>query len=165
MIIILWTGSNLVMDRILSPGELLSFYTLSAFFASPVQALISANRPMQDALIAADRLFEIIDLETEKGKEGRHKVERFPEGDLVFSNVHFSYAPGNPVFNGLQFRIRQNEMTAIIGESGCGKSTLLSLIQKFYPLNAGNILIGETDIQDISTDCSEKKDRSSSPTD
>ena len=152
IIIILWTGSNLVMDHILSPGELLSFYTLSAFFALPVQAIISANRPMQDALVAADRLFEIIDLESEKGKEGRNKVDRFPEGDLVFSNVHFSYAPGNPVFNGLQLRIHQNEMTAVIGISGCGKSTLLSLVQRLYPLNAGNILIGHLDIQDISTD-------------
>src|SRR6185295_3843466 len=152
IIIVLWTGSNLVMERILSPGELLSFYTLSAFFTSPVQAIISANRPMQDALVAADRLFEIIDLESEKGKEGRNKVDRFPEGDLVFSNVHFSYAPGSPVFNGLQLRIRQNEMTAIIGISGCGKSTLLSLVQRLYPLNAGNILIGQLDIQDISTD-------------
>jgi len=152
IIIILWTGSNLVMDRILSPGELLSFYTLSAFFASPVQAIISANRPMQDALVAADRLFEIIDLESEKGKEGRNKVDRFPEGDLVFSNVHFSYSPGNPVFNGLQLRIRQNEMTAIIGISGCGKSTLLSLVQRLYPLDVGNILIGRLDIQDISMD-------------
>ena len=65
---ILWTGSYFVMNRSLSPGELLSFYTLTAFFTNPVQALIGSNRSMQDALIAADRLFEIIDLETEKGE-------------------------------------------------------------------------------------------------
>ena len=148
---ILWIGSFLVIDQVLSPGELLSFYTLTAFFTTPVQALIGANRPMQDALIAADRLFEIIDLETEKEITEKQTVDRFPEGDLVFNNIQFSYGPGNPVFNGLQVRILQNHITAVIGESGCGKSTLLSLIQKFYPLNGGNILIGEMDIQYVST--------------
>jgi ATP-binding cassette, subfamily C, bacteriocin exporter len=150
-ITILWTGSYLVIERIISPGELLSFYTLTAFFTTPVQALIGANRSMQDALIAADRLFEIIDLETEKETYGGPGIDRFPGGDLILKNVHFSYGPAKPVFSGLQLRIPENRITAVVGESGCGKSTLLSLIQKLYPLNEGNILIGEMDIQDIST--------------
>ncbi len=148
---ILWWGSYLVIDQVLSPGELLSFYTLSVFFTTPVQALIGSNKSMQDALIAADRLFEIIDLETEKEAGGRLTLDSFEEGDLLFNNIHFSYNPGIPVFCGLQFQISKNKMTAIIGESGCGKSTLLSLIQKFYPLNGGDILIGKTSIQYIST--------------
>jgi ATP-binding cassette subfamily B protein len=150
-IIVLWTGSYLVMDRIISPGELLSFYTLTAFFTAPAQALISVNKSMQDALIAADRLFEIIDLETEKENREKPGLDRFPEGDLVCDNVHFNYGPGDPVFSGLNFRIPQYQMTALIGESGCGKSTLLALIQKIYPLKEGNIQIGNVDIQLIST--------------
>jgi ABC-type bacteriocin transporter len=148
---ILWTGSYLVIDRVLSPGELLSFYTLTAFFTSPVQALIGANRPMQDALIAADRLFEIIDLESEKEISEKQTLDSFPQGDLVFENVQFSYSPGIPVFNGLQLRFLQNHMTAVIGDSGCGKSTIISLIQKSYQINDGNILIGGISIQYIST--------------
>ena len=150
-ILILWRGSYLVINQVLSPGELLSFYTLSIFFTTPVQALIGSNKPMQDALIAADRLFEIIDLETEKETGEKLALDNFPEGDLVFNNIHFSYHPGIPVFCGLQFQIFQHKMTAIIGESGCGKSTLLSLIQKFYPLNGGDIMIGNTSLQYIST--------------
>ncbi len=150
-ITILWTGSYLVIGQVISPGELLSFYTLTAFFTTPVQALIGANQSMQDALIAADRLYEIIDLETEKENHGGPGMNRFPGGDLVLKNVHFSYGPANTVFSGLELRIPENRITAVMGESGCGKSTLLSLIQKFYPLSEGNILIGEMDIQDIST--------------
>ncbi len=150
-ILILWRGSYLVINQVLSPGELLSFYTLSVFFTAPVQALIGSNKPMQDALIAADRLFEIIDLETEKETGGKLVLDNFPEGDLVFNDIHFSYNPGTPVFCGLQFQIIRHKMTAIIGESGCGKSTLLSLIQKFYPLNGGDIIIGNTSLQYIST--------------
>jgi ATP-binding cassette subfamily B protein len=151
VIIILWTGSYLALNQILSPGELLSFYTLAAFFTIPIQSLVSANKPMQDALIAADRLFEIIDLETEAGDKEQICIHKLPMGDVVFENVQFSYGPGLPVFNGLQLRIRQNHITAITGESGCGKSTLHSLLQKLYSLNGGNIRIGETDIRDIST--------------
>ncbi len=149
-IAILWTGSYLVIEHVLSPGELLSFYTLIAFFTTPVQALIAANKPMQDALIAADRLFEIIDLESEKENKEGLLIDRYPAGDLVFNNIHFRYGTGNTVFNGLQIQIPQNQMTAIIGGNGCGKSTLVSLIQRIYPLNSGNILIGDLDIQYIS---------------
>jgi ATP-binding cassette, subfamily C, bacteriocin exporter len=152
VIIILWAGSHLVLVRVLSPGELLSFYTLVAFFTVPVQTLVSANKPMQDALVAADRLFEIIDLETETGEEEQICIENLPAGDLVFEDVQFSYGPGIPVFNGLKLRIRQNQITAITGESGCGKSTLHALLQKLYPLKAGSIRIGEMNIKDISTD-------------
>jgi len=149
-IAILWAGSYLVIERALSPGELISFYTLIAFFTTPVQALIAANKPMQDALIAADRLFEIIDLESEKENTEGLLNDCFPAGDLYFNNIHFSYGVGNKVFNGLQIRIPQNQMTAIIGGNGCGKSTLVSLIQRIYPLSSGNILIGDLDIRYLS---------------
>jgi ABC-type bacteriocin transporter len=149
-IAVLWAGSYLVIERSLTPGELLSFYTLVAFFTTPVQALINANKPMQDALIAADRLFEIIDLESEKGEKEEPFIECFPEGDLIFNDIHFSYGMRIPVFSGLKIRIQRYKMTAVMGGSGCGKSTLLSLIQRIYPLSHGNILVGDLDIQHIS---------------
>jgi ATP-binding cassette, subfamily C, bacteriocin exporter len=147
---ILWIGSYLVMDHVFSLGELLSFYTLIIFFTNPVRALIGANRSMQDAIIAADRLFEIIDLETENENMENCTVEKLPSGDLVFERVTFGYGQRIFVFNELQLRIKQYKMTAIVGDSGCGKSTMLSLIQKFYTLQGGNIKIGEMDIQSIS---------------
>jgi ATP-binding cassette subfamily B protein len=126
----------------------MSFYILTALFALPVQALVGANRPMQDALIAADRLFEIIDLEVEvKEKEN---PEELPEGDIVFEGVSFKYGPGNPVFSGLRLRLPRYRMTGILGENGSGKSTLLSLVHRFYPPDAGCISIGKRDICDIS---------------
>jgi ABC-type bacteriocin transporter len=146
-IIILWVGSYFVMDRQLSPGALLSFYALAGYFTTPVQALIGMNKNMQDALIAADRLFEIIDLEVEK-TEGRHyELSAIPPGNIEFSNVHFRYGSRTKVFEGLELSIEMNQVTAILGESGSGKSTLVSLMQRLYPLNEGNIFIGGTDIE------------------
>ena len=148
-IVILWIGSYLVMNRELSPGALLSFYGLTGYFTAPVQALIGANKTMQDALIAADRLFEIIDLETEKIHSGIKKPADAPEGNLEFRNVHFRYGLRNKIFSGLNLVIPQHRITAIVGESGSGKSTLLSLLQGIYPLSEGNIFIGGTDIQHL----------------
>ena len=147
---ILWVGSYLVIDHVFSSGELLSFYTLIIFFTNPVRALIGANRSMQDAIIAADRLFEIIDLETETGPAENYSVNRFPTGDLIFERVKFGYGRGPIIFNDIHFRIPQFKVTAVIGDSGCGKSTMLSLIQKFYSPQNGIIKIGEMDIQNIS---------------
>lgn len=149
-IIILWAGCYFVINRELTPGELLSFYALIGYFTSPAASLISANKNIQDALIAADRLFEIIDLETESSNE--NKVELTPEliGDIRFNNVHFRYGTRVTVFEGLNLILQKNKTTAIVGESGSGKSTLLSLLQNLYPLKEGNITIGGIDIQYIS---------------
>lgn len=149
-IIILWCGSYFVINHALSPGELLSFYALIGYFTGPASSLISANRNIQDALIAADRLFEIIDLETEKSDE--HTITLTPElmGDIRFTNVHFRYGTRTDVFKGLNLEIGKGQSTAIVGESGSGKSTLLSLFQNLYPLKEGKISIGNLDIKQIS---------------
>ncbi len=146
-IIILWIGSYFVMDRQLSPGALLSFYALAGYFTTPVQALIGMNKNMQDALIAADRLFEIIDLETEKTEGSYCTASAISPGNIEFRNVQFRYGFRTKVFDGLNLTIEKHQITAILGESGSGKSTLLSLIQRLYPLNEGTIFIGGTDIR------------------
>lgn len=149
-IILLWAGSFFVINRELSPGELLSFYALVGYFTGPASSLIGANKNIQDALIAADRLFEIIDLETEASNE--NKVTLTPElvGDIAFNNVSFRYGTRTTVFEGLNLTIEKGSSTAIVGESGSGKSTLLSLLQNLYPLKEGNITIGGLDLQHIS---------------
>jgi len=149
-IIILWAGSYFVINRELTPGELLSFYALTGYFTGPAASLLGANKSIQDALIAADRLFEIIDLETESSNE--NKIALTPEliGDIAFHKVHFRYGTRITVFDGLDISIQKNKTTAIVGESGSGKSTLLSLLQNLYPLQEGNITIGGLDLQYIS---------------
>jgi ATP-binding cassette, subfamily C, bacteriocin exporter len=149
-ILLLWAGSYFVINRELTPGELLSFYALIGYFTGPAASLIGANKNIQDALIAADRLFEIIDLETEASNE--NKVELTPEliGDIHFNNVNFRYGTRAMVFQNLSLIIKKGESTGIVGESGSGKSTMLSLLQNLYPLKEGNITIGGLDLQYIS---------------
>jgi ATP-binding cassette, subfamily C, bacteriocin exporter len=149
-IIILWIGSYLVIERKLTPGELMSFYALMGYFTSPALSLIGANKSVQDALIASDRLFEIIDLETESHNTNKVELKAELMGDIQFNNVAFRYGTRTVVFEKLNLLLKKKSRIAIVGESGSGKSTLLSLLQNIYPLNEGNILIGGLDIQTIS---------------
>lgn len=150
-VLLLWIGASFVLDNKITPGELLSFYAIIGYFTSPVVSLIGMNKTMQDAFIAADRLFEIMDLEREA--EGQMVTfTREMTGDIRFKEVQFRYGSRVPVFEGLNLTIDKGKITAIVGESGSGKTTLLSLLQHIYPLQAGHIYIGDTDIKYISPD-------------
>lgn len=150
-IILLWAGSLFVIDNQLTPGELLSFYSLIGYFTGPASGLISTNKTIQDALIAADRLFEIMDLERE---EVENKVKLTPDmvGDVKFKNVAFRYGTRVTIFEDLNLNIPKGKITAVVGESGSGKSTLMSLLQNMYKLQSGLITIGNFDIKYISND-------------
>lgn len=150
-VILLWAGSSFVLDRQLTAGELLGFYALMGYFTGPVVALIGMNKTMQDAMIAADRLFEIMDLEVESAANTT-RLTREMMGDICFKNVHFRYGTRVNVFNGLNLTITKGTITAIVGESGSGKTTLLSLVQNIYPLQQGSIQINGLDIKYISAD-------------
>lgn len=147
-IILMWIGSGYVIDRAITPGELFSFYALIGYFTSPVASLIGMNKTAQNALIAADRLFEIMDLERE---ETENKVELQKEniGDIKFENVSFRYGSRTEVFKNFNAVFKKNETTAIVGESGSGKTTLISLLQNLYPIKEGKIYIGDYDAQFI----------------
>ncbi|MEI7676797.1 MAG: peptidase domain-containing ABC transporter [Bacteroidales bacterium] len=144
-IVILWVGSYFVLDNRITPGELLSFYALIGYFTAPMASLISMNKTIQNALIAADRLFDIMDLKREEEGE---KMELKPNfiGDIRFENVTFSYGTRTDVFKQFNLTIPKGKLTAIIGESGSGKTTLAVLLQKLYPISGGKIYIGDHNI-------------------
>ncbi|MGE8340425.1 MAG: peptidase domain-containing ABC transporter [Flavobacterium sp.] len=147
-VILMWIGSGYVIDRAITPGELFSFYALIGYFTSPVASLINMNKTAQNALIAADRLFEIMDLERE---ETENKIELSKEnlGDIKFENVSFRYGSRVEVFKNFNAIFKKNQTTAIVGESGSGKTTLISLLQNLYPIKEGKISIGDFDLQHV----------------
>lgn len=149
-ILLLWLGSYFVIQRELTPGELLSFYALVGYFTGPASSLIGANKSIQDALIAADRLFEIIDLETETSTDAKVELSSDLIGDIELKHVQFRYGARATVFEDLCLTISKGKSTAVVGESGSGKSTLSSLLQNLYPLQKGQITIGGLDLQHIS---------------
>lgn len=147
-IILLWVGAGFVLDNEVTPGELLSFYALIGYFTEPVSSLIGMNKTIQNAMIAADRLFEIMDLEREKDE---NKVKLTPEmmDDIKFKEVKFRYGSRVTVFENLNLTLSKGKVTAIVGESGSGKSTLMAILQNLYPLQSGGVFIGKYDLKYI----------------
>ena len=147
-IILLWSGSYFVIEREITPGELMSFYAIIGYFTGPIAGLVGANKQIQSALIAADRLFEIMDLEREE-TGNKFKLTKEKIGDIYFKNVSFRYGTRVEVFKNFNLNIKKGKITAIVGESGSGKSTLISLLQNMYPLQSGTIAFGDFDLQYI----------------
>ena len=143
---LLWVGAGLVLDTGLSPGQLMSCYTLAGYLTGPVTALIGLNASIQETLIATDRLFELMDLELEKDQGS---IEFSPQhlGDLRLEGVTFRPAGRAVTLRDVTLTLPRGRITALVGESGCGKSTLLALLQRLYEPETGRLFIGEHDLR------------------
>lgn len=149
VVVLLWVGATLVIQQRLTPGQLMSCYALLGYLTAPLIALLSANRQVQDALIAADRLFEIMDLEREQPAT-RITLDTAHAGDVQLEDVTFRYGARAPVLRNVSLTIAAGSITAIVGESGSGKSTIASLIQRVYAPEQGRVRIGGIDIRHFS---------------
>ena len=143
---LLWLGAGLVLDAGLTPGQLMSCYTLAGYLTGPLAALIGLNTSIQETLIATDRLFELMDLELEKDQG---LVEFTPQHarNIRLEGVTFKHAGRLATLQDITLTLPAGKITALAGESGCGKSTLLALLQRLYLPATGRILIGNVDLQ------------------
>ena len=146
-IIVLWSGAYFVLENELTPGELMSFYAILGYFTGPLNSLINVNKTIQNAFIASDRLFEIMDLEQER--ENKIVLTKEMLGDINFQNISFRYGSRVDVFKNFNLTIEKGKITAIVGESGSGKSTLIHLLQNIYPISQGKIFINNIDITQV----------------
>ena len=148
---VLWLGGNLVLEAQLTLGQLMSCYTLAACLTGPLTALIGLNTSIQDALIATDRLFEIMDLELEKNP-GTVEFTATPGRELWLDRVTFRHAGRRTTLVDVTLEFHAGRITALAGESGCGKSTLLALIQRLYLPERGRVMFGDLDAQSFTLD-------------
>jgi ATP-binding cassette, subfamily C, bacteriocin exporter len=146
-IVILWYGGHRVISGALSIGELMFFYTLLGYMLEPMERLAGVNLQIQDALVAVDRLFQVMDIATEPHDSRKVQLEKLELG-IEFRNVNFRYGSRENVLDGFNFKIPAGKTVAIVGESGCGKSTLLKLLTRFYDPTGGQILFDSVDQRD-----------------
>jgi ATP-binding cassette subfamily B protein len=143
---LLWVGAGLVLGGNLTPGELMSCYALLAYLTAPLGRLVAMNRTAQDALIAAERLFEIMDLEREDERPSLDPDPASLLGDLRFEQLSARYGGRPRVLHDVTFSVPRGRVTAVVGESGSGKSTLAALAQRIYPADGGRVRLGEHDV-------------------
>lgn len=150
---ILWVGGNQVIKGNMTMGQLITYNSLLAYFLEPIQNLINLQPTLQTAVVAADRLGEILDLEAEKLEDEDKKIQPASlKGDIRFDRVSFRYGTRSLVLHDIDLRLRQGEKVAFVGESGSGKTTLIKLIMQFYQHEKGDILINNYNIKDIHLD-------------
>lgn len=144
-IVLIWYGCAEIMRGNLSIGGLIAFNSFVGYLFGPAKNLFDLNIIVQRSLAACKRVFEILDVDTER--EGRNNI-RVRDGKVSFENVSFGYEGKDAVFENLSFTANPNEIVAVVGKSGAGKTTLLSLIPRFYELKSGRITIDGEDIKD-----------------
>ncbi len=148
VIFLLWLGGSFVLKGEMTIGELISFNVLLAYFIDPISRIINLQPELQEAIVASDRLGEILDLELEKqGKETEKPKSLF--GDVSLEHVNFAYGWKENILNDVNIHIKQGEKIALVGESGSGKTTIAKLLMGFYKIKEGNIIINSYLINDI----------------
>lgn len=157
-IIILWIGGISVINGEMTIGALITFNSLLAYFLDPVKNLINLQPQMQTAVVAAERLGEILDLEAEKTeKEYRKMTPSSLAGDIEIKNLNFRYGTRKLVLEEINLKIEKGQKVAFVGESGSGKTTLSKLLLHLYIAEKGDILINGMNIEDIQLECLREK--------
>jgi len=144
-VFLLWMGYRLCMTGALELGSLVTFYLVLSYFLEPLQSLIELQPTIQTAIVAAERLNDILDLPIEADTGEKCASLR---GDIQMNNVTFRYGYRYPVLQGLSFQVPQGSKVAVIGESGCGKSTLMKLLMAFYTPETGDIIVGGKNLRE-----------------
>jgi ATP-binding cassette subfamily B protein len=150
---LLWFGGHQVLAGTITVGQLMAFQAMLGTILGPIERLANANQSIQDAIIAADRLSEVLDLDPELERQRASAIDRPITGSVEFQNVSFRYGSRAPIFQDFRLRIEAGECVGIIGESGCGKTTLVSLLARFYEPASGRVLVDDIDVQDYTYDC------------
>lgn len=147
-LVILWLGSYLVMDNKMTLGSLLAFNALTVYYLDPIERLINIQPTIQSSIVAARRIVEITDLETEQ----ELNISKLPfsfEKKLTFKHVNFQYGFRDTVLTDINLEVNKGEKVAIVGESGSGKSTIGKLINRYYDILEGEIAIDGQNLKDI----------------
>lgn len=148
-----WWGARNVVGGDVSMGALIAFPVYVNMLFRPMRWLADKFNTMQMSMVAAERVFAIIDDEEIVEKEIKRADSPISlKGDVEFKNVSFSYDGENDVLKNVSFQIRSGETLAIVGSTGSGKSTIINLLNRFYDIREGSIKIDGRDIRDLSLD-------------
>lgn len=146
---IITIGSYYIFNGVLTTGQLVSFYSLSALFANPLSQMVSVSSYWNEASLSLERLGDITQLETEE--DAGLEADLSQAMEIEFRNITFSYPGCSDLLKNFNLTIPAGSITAITGESGCGKSSLASLLMRDFKPREGKILLGSTDISLIGT--------------
>lgn len=127
-------------------GQLISFTMFIPMLFRPLNQIANKFNTLQMGMVAADRVFKVLDTESKIDDSGTIETVDF-KGSIQLQDVHFSYIEGEEVLKGVSLDIKTGETVAIVGATGAGKSTIINLLNRFYDIDSGTITIDDIDIK------------------
>lgn len=152
--LMVWYGARGVISDDITIGTLIAFPLYLGMLFRPVRMLADKFNSLQMGLVAANRVFEVLDNNNHIENEGKLIVEKL-KGHIQFENVYFSYEQNktaqnidNWILKDVNFELEEGETLAIVGSTGAGKSTIINILNRFYETHKGRILIDQTPIEE-----------------
>ena len=140
--------NNIADENSVSLGTIFLFIQLSQMLFRPLRQIADKFNTLQMGMVAANRVFKILDTDEFVKDTGTNLDE--VKGEIIFDKVNFSYEVNNPIIKNLSIEIKAGERVAIVGPTGSGKSTIIKLILRFFEINSGKIYVDGTSIEKFS---------------
>jgi ATP-binding cassette, subfamily B, multidrug efflux pump len=154
--LMVWYGTKGVISNQITLGVLIAFPVYISMLFRPIRMLADKFNTLQMGMVAAERVFVLLDDNKYKELNGKNQIENI-KGNLKFENVSFAYNDEEYVLKNINFELKPNETLAIVGYTGSGKSTIASLINKLYPIDKGKISVDGIDINTLENESYRKK--------
>jgi subfamily B ATP-binding cassette protein MsbA len=146
---VIWAGGFMVIaNNSVSLGDLTAYIMFIPMMFRPLNQIANKFNTLQMGMVAADRVFKVLDTTSQIDDAGTLIASRF-KGDIEFKKVHFSYVQDEEVLKGVSFEVKSGQTIAIVGATGAGKSTIINLLNRFYDINKGSICIDGVDVKDL----------------
>lgn len=142
-------GAFIAIKGGISVGRLSCFLSYANQYTKPFNEISGVITELQNALVCAGRIFELIEEEAQVPDSEDARVLTEAQGNVVLENVDFQYVPEKQLIQDFNLKVKPGQRVAIVGPTGCGKTTVINLLMRFYDVNDGSIKVDGTDIRDI----------------
>lgn len=146
--LLVWYGGvQVAAGENVSVGDVISFIMMAQMLFRPLRQIADKFNTLQMGMVAGNRVFEVLDTESQIEKEGQVRAQNF-KGVIEFDKVRFSYVKDQEVLKGISFKVKAGETVAIVGATGAGKSTIINLVNRFYEIQQGVISVDGVDVKE-----------------
>lgn len=146
--LLVWYGFNEMTADYAKPGQIFSFTLFVYMLYRPIRQLADRFNTFQMGMVSSERVFKVLDTESQIPNTGQLNTKDL-KGNITFNNVSFAYNEEDWVLKNISFKVNKGESLALVGATGAGKSSIINLLGRYYEINKGEILIDDTNINNI----------------